>query len=401
MTHCRIPLSATFDYGTIERSGYGDNSSQTWASDDQVYANMSDGEGWAEEPYYRSRLWRIAGGPQGFTPSDVPGYLDLRGRPHHVSPWFAYGIISVDGTIYQYISHTGEHDRWGAPFHGILMVQSPDHGKSWYLHDGREVTGQHVSSETPELMFNWQVAPGRRDGAGDMEGHAFAWVEVVQMGQDNQLAKDDFIYVYSPYAPQSEQLNLARVPKGRITDWSAYEFFQAHRTDGTATWTQSVDARGVVHEFPTRTGSAHFGWFSWLPSIVWNEALGLYIMVNGGTYPGSGLSAGEYWEHWSHSKSGSIGLYWAANPWGPWHEFFYDSCFTTVDDDDRTYQPKLSPKWMSADGTQMWMIWSDRGGAVDAEKQTSTNRFYKWNQMRFDIQMQHRESPEEPAPASS
>jgi hypothetical protein len=50
-----------------------------------------------------------------------------------------------------------------------------------------------------------------------------------------------------------------------------------------------------------RLGNRGDNWCTtWLPSVVWNEGLGLYIMVNGGTYAGHGLtnSDEDYYVAW-------------------------------------------------------------------------------------------------------
>jgi len=50
--------------------------------------------------------------------------------------------------------------------------------------------------------------------------------------------------------------------------------------------------------------------------------------------------------------------------------------------ENRTYQPKLSPKWMSADGRRMVLIWSD--AMKNAAGQSHTVN-YLWNQMAITI----------------
>ena len=55
-----------------------------------------------------------------------------------------------------------------------------------------------------------------------------------------------------------------------------------------------------------------------------------------------------------------------------------------VDDPkNRTYQPKLSPKWISEDGKKMVLIWSD---AMKNKEGCSHTVNYKWNHMEITIQ---------------
>ena len=49
-----------------------------------------------------------------------------------------------------------------------------------------------------------------------------------------------------------------------------------------------------------------------------------------------------------------------------------------------TYQPKLSSKWISEDGWEMVLIWSD--AMKNAEGRSHTVN-YRWNQMRVTIRL--------------
>jgi len=137
--------------------------------------------------------------------------------------------------------------------------------------------------------------------------------------------------------------------------------------------------------FPDRSaGGDFFGWYSWLPSVVFNPGLGLYIMVNGGTYAGRGLTSSDedYYDKWMHTKTGSLGFWYAENPWGPWQQFYYTDYWTADDPGNLTYQPKLSPKWISEDGREMVLIWSD---AMKDDEGKSHTVNYKWNQMAISL----------------
>lgn len=116
-------------------------------------------------------------------------------------------------------------------------------------------------------------------------------------------------------------------------------------------------------------------WASWLPSVVYNPGLNLYIMVSYGiTDPGK-----NYWDGWCWNCKypASIGFWYSETPYGPWTQFSYTERFYADREENRTYGFKLSPKWISKDGKKMTLIWSDAGD------DHSTN--YKWNQMDIEI----------------
>jgi len=117
---------------------------------------------------------------------------------------------------------------------------------------------------------------------------------------------------------------------------------------------------------------------------VWNEGL-VYIMVNGGTYAGHGMTSSDedYYDSWMHTRTGSLGFWYSEDPYGPWRQLYHTDYWTVDDPGNLTYQPKLSPKWISEDGTEMVLIWSD---AMKDDEGHSHTVNYRWNQMRITIQ---------------
>jgi hypothetical protein len=167
----------------------------------------------------------------------------------------------------------------------------------------------------------------------------------------------------------------------------AWEYFVRYEGDRPA-WSPDIRNRGVVHLFPGKTADGHvFGWYSWLPSVVWNPGLGLYIMVTGGTVSGQDMADTDenYFDSWTHLVTGSLCFLWSEKPYGPWREFFYTDHWTVDDPANLCYQPKLSPKWISDDGREMIFIWSDAMKDKDGKSHTVN---YRWNQMSISLRVQ-------------
>jgi hypothetical protein len=387
-----VPTGVTFHRGTLYRSdASGDNWCLTWASDDSQVTSMCDGNWLGGTPGYHNRLYRIEGGPVGFTRSEVEHYPRFA---MGTGSWFGYGIVAVDGTLYSVISKTPGNS-WSGPFRGIKLLKSPDHGVTWYRVDrhgkerrmGADDEARNEVSED-EMFFLEESGLAHQE----REAYPFSFVDFVQHGKDNGAAKDDYLYVYSPEGAHSHRLLLARVHKGRLGVRSEWEYFVRFEQERPV-WTSDVGQRGHVHEFPEKSqDGGYFGWYSWLPSVVWNEGLGIYVMVNGGTYGGRGLTASDkdYYDAWMHERTGSLGFWYAEKPYGPWREFYYTEDWVVDDEANRTYQPKLSPKWISADGREMILIWSD---AMKNREGRSHTVNYTWNQMRITIETGHQAMP--------
>ena len=389
MNASELPTGIQFNSESLKRLGHkGDNWCITWTQDGSQITSMDDGN-WLNGPYsYHNHLYRIIGNAENFARKDIPGY------PQFVwegEGWFGYGIVAVNGTIYSMVSRTPSAN-WDGPFRGVKMLKSPDNGLTWYRvnkfgHE-RRLTPWDPAREAVnhEEMFFLEENGENRDGT---MAYPFSFCSFVQNGQDNNAAVDDFIYIYSPEGAQSNRLLLARVEKDSIEKRSSWEYFESWHNKESM-WTKDISKRTAVYVFPEKNSKEEtFGWYSWLPSIVWNNGLGLYIMVNGGTYAGHGLtdSSQDYFDSWMHTKTGSLGFWYSKNPYGPWTKFFYTDYWMVDDENNRTYQPKLSPKWISADGKTMVLIWSD---AMKNQEGRSHTVNYHWNQMEIILETKSR-----------
>ncbi len=63
-------------------------------------------------------------------------------------------------------------------------------------------------------------------------------------------------------------------------------------------------------------------------------------------------------------------------------KIYYVNHFKVDNKNNRTVQPKLSPKWISEDGKKMTLIWSDAGKNAKGEYYSEN---YTWNQMEIEI----------------
>ena len=383
------PTGVEFHKETLKRIGNrGDNWCITWISNGDQITSMCDGRWLNEDRRFHNHLYRIIGEPETFTREDVPGYpLFTR----ELEGWFGYGVISIDDKLYSMVSKTPGPD-WSGPFRGIKMLKSTDNGNKWYRVNSEgeekfiEPNDNILRDEVSKNEMFFLEESGR--SAHGQKAYPFSFCSFVQQGKAHGGASDNFVYIYSPEGSQPNELILARVNKNEIEFRDRWEYFKTW--DGEKpVWSNHLEDRGLVHEFPTKNDSSeYFGWYSWLPSVVWNKGLGLYIMVNGGTYAGYGLTdadtVSDFYHSWMHTKTGSLGFWYSKNPYGPWEKFYYTDYWTVDNENNRTYQPKLSPKWISDDGKKMVLIWSD---AMKNAEGKSHSINYLWNQMEISIKL--------------
>ena len=384
----KVPTGIRFHKDTIFRTnGIGDNWCITWAADNSQVTSMCDGnllQVLRRKIFYHNHLYRFIGEADGFSREDIPNYPQFAGEQ---GSWFGYGIVSVDGILYSAVSKTPGTE-WSGPFRGIKLLKSPDNGNTWYRVDryGNEreigpLDDARNEVNDREMFFLEEFGLAHQEQVS----YPFSYLDFVQCGKDNSAARDDYLYIYSPEGAHSHKLLLARVPKNKIGIRAAWEYFLKFE-GGEPVWTSDIQQRGYVHEFPEKNPDGYyFGWYSWLPSVVWNEGLGVYIMVTGGTYAGETMTTSDkdYYDSWEHTLTGSLGFWYSENPWGPWRNFFYTDYWTADDPRNLTYQPKLSPKWISDDGREMVFIWSD---AMKNERGKSHSVNYRWNHMKITIE---------------
>ncbi|MEX0702583.1 MAG: serine hydrolase [Planctomycetales bacterium] len=279
----------------IRRAPGSDNWPLTWADDGQLYTAY--GDGWGFDPRVPQKLSlglaRVEGGPADFrgfnirSPSAESRGDDVRGEK-------ASGMLMVDGDLYMLVRNAG-NSRLG---------RSPDRGASWTWADWRFET-------------------------------SFGYPTFVNFGKNYDGARDRFVYVVShdqdsAYQP-ADAMVLARVPREKLLDRAAWEFFVRRDDDGQPVWSADVAKRGPVLE---RAGRCYRS------GISFDKGLGRYLWCNTlGT-------DGRF--------SGGLEVYDAPEPWGPW-TLAYSAEKWDVGPGETASFP---PKWMSDDGRELHLVFS-------------------------------------------
>jgi len=348
------------DETIVRLGGVGDGYKMTWTADDRQLMPVNDGSGWSRHPtaFYNSRLWSVTGGPREATFEEVTGYPDLNNfrRSDEAPRYYGHGILAVKGRLYQFL---GTLDRaTDRPRHwtGAKLIYSDDGGRSWCNQDG----------SSPVIWEDWDGQTGKRLLFFREPQGSFSLICLLQMGRAYSGNRDGYVYGYSPNGSldgQMNQLVMFRVPAGRMLDRAAYEFF-AGTQGGRARWVPDIIDRAPVHVFPrgwvnrTNLFSGDLVVESWLPSVVYNEALDIYLMACAGI--GCAADGTEF------GKPSYLGFWVSSTPWGPWRQVHEESAWTPGNDREaRAYAPQIAPKWLAADGRSFWLVWADLQGIRD------------------------------------
>lgn len=285
---------------TIIRLAQGsDNWPMTWADDDALYGAYGDGQGF--KPFVPRKLSmgiaKVLGNPPNIEGINVRAQGaefigDGRAAPK------SSGILMVDGVLYLLARNTDNaHLGW-----------SRDHGATWTWADWKFTT-------------------------------SFACPTFLNFGKNYAGARDDFVYVYSQDGDSAynaaDHMVVARVPKTRITDRAAYEFFAGMKA-GAPQWTRDIAGRKPVFSFPDNCFRI---------GISYSAALKRYLWCT--IFPGSTHPQGSRFQ-------GGFGIFDAPEPWGPWTTAFYTPAWDVGPGD----MSVLPTKWMSADGRSMYLVFA-------------------------------------------
>lgn len=338
--------------------GMGDGYKMTWGPNDQQFIVQNDGTGFTAAPrhFYKRSLWNLRGLPPAPVVDEVSGYpfvLHTAGAeeaPHY----HGHGLLAVHGRIYQSL---GALDRAADRLHrwnAAKLIYSDDGGRIWHNQDG----------STPVHDEDWTEQSRARLAFFEEPDGCFSLLSFLQMGHDYRANRDGYIYAYSPNGNTDglmNQLMMFRVPIAGMLERTAYEFYAGRAADGAPVWRKEISARRPVHIFPR-------GWVNrtslfegdivvetWLPSVVWNGPLGVYMMVAAGT--GCAPDGTEF------ARPSYLGFWVSDAPWGPWRQVHEDLAWSPgADVDARPYSPQIAPKWIAPDGRSLWLIWSDLKG---------------------------------------
>lgn len=349
--------SAIFRDETIRNlGGLGDGYKMTLRPDGSQLIVVNDSPGWVEPPraFYSTRIWQMAGGPEGPRFAALPGYpvLNRSDRPAEAPHYYGHGVIQTGSTIHQFLGTLDHAEDRPRHWTGAKLVYSTDNGATWRNQDG----------STPVVWEDWQDQSRERMVFFE-PGGCFSLLSVLQHGGGGP-APDGFVYVYGLNGSTDGLMNelvLFRARPQDLTKRQAYRFFAGHDAAGRPRWSADIAERRPVHTFPR-------GWVnsvnlfpgdlvveSWLPSVVYNPGLGLYMMASAGIgVADDGIEFG---------KPSYLGLWVADRPTGPWRQIHEDTAWTPGGDPQaRAYAPQIAPGWIAPDGKSFWLVWPDLKG---------------------------------------
>jgi hypothetical protein len=299
------------DWETLDRRANGsDNWPVTWAEDNHQYTSWGDGGGFGgsnQDGRVSLGLARIEGDWDNYQGSNVWGGID----PENLATFEgkSYGILALHGQLYKWVSPGSNHHN----YREARLAVSLDSGATW---------------KTEEWAFTQEdkiVLP-----------------TFLQFGMDYSGARDNYVYIYAIRLQDGRrlevqkpgQIDLIRVPAGKLSEQFAYQYFSGMDTEGKPIWVTDPKDRRPVFENPQGVG--------WNVSVSYNAGLSRYLLAT---------------EH-SRSFEGNLSLFDAPEPWGPWTTVGY---YNQWEDAGSNFFWNFSNKWTSEDGEEFTLIYTGIG----------------------------------------
>jgi putative membrane-bound dehydrogenase-like protein len=280
----------------VRRAKGGDNWPITWADDDALYTAYGDGQGF--DPFIDKKLSlglsRITGDPENFRGENLRApSIEQVGEGANGKK--ASGLLMVDGVLYLWARNAGNSQ----------LASSADGGSTWKWAD-------------------WKFTA------------SFGCPTFLNFGKNYAKARDEYVYIYSHDSDSAyesaNRMVLARVPKDRILDREAYQFFESLGPDNKPRWTVDIAKTGAAF---THLGRCYRS------AVTYNAGLKRYLWCQ--IIPGKDTRF-----------EGGFGVYEAPEPWGPWSTVY----FTEKWDVGPGETASFPTKWMNDDGKTLHLVFS-------------------------------------------
>jgi hypothetical protein len=284
----------------------------TWGPDDHLYTAWGDGGGFGgtdSDGRVSMGFARIEGRPENYHAANVNGGKDPEHPASFPSKGKTGGTAFVGGTLYASINL--QDGPWPNVNHALAW--STDRGATWTKADWLFTKGPSNFQPARFLQFgkDYSGVPAR------LAGYVYLYGPKQKAGQGDRI-----------------RLYLARVPKDKIRERAAYEFFHGLDAQGKPVWTARWIAAQPV--FTDANGITASG-------AVYNPAMKRFLLTS------------------FHTGPGQLGVFDAPDPWGPWTTVAYYDRWGKMGATGEGLTCEFPQKWISADGLTLWSVFSVYG----------------------------------------
>jgi hypothetical protein len=284
----------------------------TWGPDDHLYVAWGDGGGFGgsdSDGRVSMGFARIEGCPEHFRGFNINGGKN----PEHPASFPKKGKTA--GLLFD---------------HGILYA-------TINLQDGQWPNVNHVLAWSADKGTTWTKADWLfpRGPGNFMPGR---FVNFGRNGSGVPASLRGYIYLFGSQQPakgdETKSLFLARVPRKKIRERTAYEYFSGPDARSQPTWNREFALARAI--FTDTNGVAPAG-------MVYDPGLRRFLLTS------------------FHTGPDQLGVFESLEPWGPWSSIAYCEDWGGMGETGEGLTCEFPQRWMSADGLTLWAIFSVYG----------------------------------------
>ena len=280
----------------------------TWASDDNLYVAWGDGGGFGgtdQEGRVALGFARIAGPPERFSAKNINGGKEPEYAASFEKQGKTGGMLAVGERLYAWMNL--QNGKW--PDVDQALIWSDDNGATW----------KQSQSIFPKGRGNFKPATFLNCGKGytglprDIEG---------------------YIYFYGQRQGEEKEIYLGRALFKNLEERNRFEFLSGLENQKLQWSSDSTRARPVFADNKPMGN---------LATVVYVPRLKRYLLTI------------------FHKGPGQLGVFDAAEPWGPWTTVSYFEHWGQMGTEGEGLTCSFPAKWISADGLTLWCIFSAYG----------------------------------------
>ena len=321
----------------------------TWGDDDAIYCVDDDGHNFGGAWNF-AHLLRVTGMPPHHEVEEVSAFPGL--QRHSIDKLrYVCGALAVDSRLYVAAYDYNFDDPGKEVFHIVDQrdVALPGAVDGYFINALSQHGGVAAMIYSDDRGQTWQNLPdaqtpyflGPRFAAPAFVGFGPGYTGVPE-------ALGDYVYAISNDEnwEGGNHVFLARVPRDRVLEREAWEFYTGGRDGPEVVWTPDEDAARPILSDPGHVGH---------PTMTYNAGLGRFLLAFGSDIVPHSFATPRDVARQRWHRQRELQLYESPAPWGPWYLVHYDPNW---EGEHVAYLPQIPSKWLSDDGLSGTLLFS-------------------------------------------
>jgi hypothetical protein len=318
-----------------------------WADDDAIYSVEDDGQNFGRSWHF-GHLLRVTGLPPNHQVSYVSNFPGLE-RPSMRKLRYVCGALALGSRLYV-AAYDYNFDDPGQQVHRLDGYRPVSLGPESFFVDALSRHGGVAALiYSDDYGQSWQNLPDA--DTPYFLGPRFAALAFVGFGPGYTGVPERFgEYVYAISNDENwesgNHVFLARVPRERVLERAAWQFYEGGGQIGRPQWTDEEDEARPILSDPGHVGH---------PTMTYNAGLGRFLLLFGSDVVPHSYATPRAFARANWHRQRELQIYEGPAPWGPWQLVHYEPSW---EGEHVAYLPQLPSKWLSADGLQGTLLFS-------------------------------------------